>query len=195
MSEDKRLTETVAASVRRWYDEHGWQRDAGSGLFRDTATFSGAGSSGSPGAAHYEARSYQDLDGTFGAGRYFIDAASGALAHSEYIPWSSEFSARICIDISGVALREARQRLGDHGLYIQANLAQLPLGDNSIDGGVSAYTIQHIAADEQALAVQELARVLATGHYLYILTGVEPTLRHWAYRLLRPVLRGSTYKG
>lgn len=183
----------VAASVRRWYDEHGWQRDGATGLFRDTATFSGSGS-GSSGAARYEAQSYKDQDRLFGAGRYFMDAASGAVVHAEYVPWSREFSKRICIDISMVALREARVRLEQHGAYVQADIARLPLKDGVVDGGLSAYTIQHVAADEQLAALREIARVLAPGATFCIITGIEPALRAWIYKLLRPFLKKMTYK-
>lgn len=183
----------MAGSVRRWYDEHGWQRDAGTGLYHDTATFSGAGT-GSAGAALYEAQSYKDLNDFFGAGRLFLDAASGPIAHAEYLPWSAGYTNRVCLDLSVVALREARTRTGTHGLYINGDLTRLPLRDDSIDGGVSAYTIQHIDAEQQLAALQELIRVLAPGHGFCIITGIEPPLRRWAFALLRPLLRNLTYK-
>lgn len=183
----------MAGSVRRWYDEHGWQRDAGTGLYHDTATFSGAGT-GSAGAALYEAQSYKDLNHFFGAGCHFLDAASGPIAHAEYLPWSSGYERRICIDISVVALREARTRAGTHGVYINGDLTRLPLRDGSIDGGVSAYTIQHIDAEQQLAALRELTRVLAPGRSFCIITGIEPPLRRWAFAMLRPLLRNLTYK-
>jgi SAM-dependent methyltransferase len=191
--EKERPKDTVGGSVRRWYDEHGWQRDGRTGLYNDTATFSGAGS-GSAGAALYEAQSYRDLNDGFGTGRYFLDAASGPIAHAEYLPWSAGYKNRICMDLSIVALREARARVGPHGIVINGDLTRLPLRDDSIDGGVSAYTIQHIDAEHQLTALRELIRVLAPGRSFCILTGIEPPLRRWAFVMLRPLLRKLTYK-
>lgn len=184
---------TVAASVRRWYDQHGWRRDEGSGLYRDTATFSGAGSR-SAGAAYYEARSYERLNGRFTSGRYFLDAACGALAHREYLPWSANFDARICVDISSLALNEARAKLGSHGFYVQANVAELPLADSTIDGGLSAYTVQHVNADDQLPVLREFIRVLSPAATFVIISGVEPAIRSFFYRVFRRLLRGLTYK-
>ncbi|MEZ5861310.1 MAG: class I SAM-dependent methyltransferase [Geminicoccaceae bacterium] len=193
MRDDVRPKDAVGDSVRHWYDEHGWQRDAGTGLYNDTATFSGAGT-GSAGAALYEAQSYRDLNGGFGTGRLFLDAASGPIAHAEYVPWSAGYKHRVCIDLSIVALREARARVGAHGIFINGDLTALPLRDGSIDGGVSAYTIQHIDSRQQLAALRELVRVLAPGGSFCIITGIEPPLRRWAFTLLRPLLRKHTYK-
>lgn len=184
---------TVAASVRRWYDEHGWRRDEATGLYRDTATFSGAGSC-SAGAAYYEARSYERLNDRFPGGRYFLDAACGALAHREYLPWSSKYAARICVDISSLALSEARAKLGPHGCYVQANIVELPLADSSISGGLSAYTVQHVNADDQLPVLREFVRVLSPGSTFVIISGVEPVIRSFFYRTFRGLLRQFTYK-
>lgn len=193
MHDDVRPKDAVGDSVRHWYDEHGWQRDVGTGLYNDTATFSGAGT-GSAGAALYEAQSYRDLNDGFGTGRHFLDAASGPIAHAEYVPWSAGYTNRICMDLSIVALREARARVGAHGIFINGDLTGLPLRDDSIDGGVSAYTIQHIDAEHQLAALRELIRVLAPGRSFCIITGIEPPLRRWAFVMLRPLLRKLTYK-
>lgn len=184
---------TVAASVRRWYDQHGWRRDDATGLYRDTATFSGAGSR-SVGAAYYEATSYERLNNRFTGGRYFLDAACGALAHREYLPWSAAFDARLCVDISSLALDEARSKLGSHGLFVQANIAELPLADGSIDGGLSAYTVQHVAADDQVPVLREFVRVLSPGATFVIISGVEPAIRSFFYRAFRGLFRRFTYK-
>jgi SAM-dependent methyltransferase len=184
----------VAESVRRWYDEHGWQRDEATGLYRDTATFSGAGGSGSAGAAFYESSSYHSLKPLFTRGRFFLDAASGALAHLEYLEWSRDYGCRICVDISGVALREARRKLKGHGVCLQADVARLPLRDAAVDGGISAYTVQHVAAERQLDVLREFYRVMAPGSRFYIITGLEPSLRRWCYALLRGVARRITYK-
>jgi SAM-dependent methyltransferase len=184
---------TVAASVRRWYDQHGWRRDEATGLYRDTATFSGAGSR-SAGAAYYEARSYERLNDRFPGGRYFLDAACGALAHREYLPWSAKYDVRICVDISSLALSEARLKLGSHGCYVQANIVELPLADSAIDGGLSAYTVQHVNADDQLPVLREFVRVLSPGSTFVIISGIEPAIRSVLYRAFRGLLRRFTYK-
>ncbi len=179
--------------MQRWYDEHGWQVDEATGLYRDTATFSGAGS-GSAGAALYEELAHANLTDHFGTGRYFLDVASGPVAHDSYVPWSAAYQTRICVDLSNVALAAAKRRLGAHAFCVQANLACLPFPDGSIDGGVSAYTVQHIPEDRQEIAIAELVRVLAPGRHFLIITGIEPPLRHFLFKLLRPVFHKLTYK-
>ena len=49
-------------------------------------------------------------------GRYLLDAGSGPVQYPEYQTYSQGYQRRVCADISHVALKEARKRLGDHGL-------------------------------------------------------------------------------
>jgi len=96
-------------------------------------------------------------------GKYLLDVASGPVQYPEYLMYSQGYAARICVDISFAALRQAQQKLGAHGIYILGDITNLPLADGAVDGAVSLHTIYHTPADEQASAFREIHRVLATG--------------------------------
>ena len=95
------------------------------------------------------------------SGTYLLDAASGALQYSDYLQYSANYTYRVCVDFSFQALSEARKKLGDKGLYILADMCNMPFKDQVMDGFVSLNTIYHIPKDEQALAIRELYRLLA----------------------------------
>jgi SAM-dependent methyltransferase len=75
----------------------------------------------------------------------------------------SGFTYRVCVDLSFVALTEARRRLGSRGIYILADIADLPFQDGALDAVVSLHTVYHVPPDEQSAAVGELVRVTRPG--------------------------------
>ena len=62
-----------------------------------------------------------------------------------------------------VALKEAKRRLGSHGIYVLGDITNLPLIDDAVDGVVSLHTIYHVAEDQQKTAFHEIYRVLKRG--------------------------------
>ncbi len=70
-------------------------------------------------------------------GQYLLDAGSGPVQYPEYLTYSEGYQARVCMDISIVALKEARKRLGDHGRYVVGDIAHLPFKSDVFDGIVS----------------------------------------------------------
>ena len=95
------------------------------------------------------------------SGRYLLDAASGPVQYEEYLAYSAGYRARVCVDISFRALVEARKKLGDRGLYVLADVSNLPFRDDTFDAVVSLHTVYHVPKDEQERAFRELFRVLA----------------------------------
>ena len=95
------------------------------------------------------------------SGTYMLDAASGALQYSDYLQYSSNYKYRVCVDFSFQALSEAKKKLGDKGIYILADMCNMPFKDHIMDGFVSLNTIYHIPKDQQVIAIQELYRLLA----------------------------------
>ena len=57
--------------------------------------------------------------------------------------------------------KEARKRVGEHGLYVVADIANLPFKPDVFDGVVSLHTIHHLPEGEHLRAFDELYRVLA----------------------------------
>jgi len=96
-------------------------------------------------------------------GKFMLDAGSGPVQYPEYLEYSNGYHYRVCADISITALLEARKRLGGHGLYVAADIANLPFKPNSFDGIVSLHTIHHLPESEHLKAFKELYRVLDEG--------------------------------
>jgi hypothetical protein len=97
----------IRQSVKQWYDDFGWRRNE-TGVYNDTALFSQQ-SNTAYGA--YEVASHLSLVDRLSGGDFVLDAASGAIAHPEYLAYSWFYKYRVCVDISLEALREAQAKL------------------------------------------------------------------------------------
>ncbi len=104
-------------------------------------------------------------------GRYLLDAGSGPVQYPEYLEYSRGYQYRVCADISITALKEARKRVGEQGLYVVADMANLPFKPGSFDGVVSLHTIHHLPEAEHLRAFDELYRVLAPGSTAAVVNG------------------------
>lgn len=96
-------------------------------------------------------------------GKYLLDAGSGPVQWPEYLTYSQNYQYRVCLDISIVALEEARHRLGAKGLYVVSDVANLPFKADVFDGLVSLHTLHHIPPAEQPDAYTGFVRVLKPG--------------------------------
>jgi ubiquinone/menaquinone biosynthesis C-methylase UbiE len=146
-------------AVMRFYDQNGWQRTE-SGVFHDAAInedFRAVTRSYIRGC-HLRVNNHLPQ-----GGKYILDVASGPIQYDEYLTYSKNFEKRICCDVSLEALKGAAARLGDKGIYIQGDITNLPLKDESVDGFVSMHTVYHVPADKQMLAFRELERVTRNG--------------------------------
>ena len=166
----------VKQQVRQFYDQIGW-KTVGEGVYQN---------------AQYEdlrpvSREYIHLChlrvGRHLAeqGRLFLDAGSGPIQYPEYLEYSRGYQARVCSDISMVALQEARQRIGDrgkggHGLFVVADIAYLPFRADIFDGLISLHTIHHLPMDEHLTAYLELERVLISQRTGVIVNGWDSSL-------------------
>ena len=115
------------------------------------------------------------------SGKLMLDAGSGPIQYPEYLTYSKDYDFRVCADISIQALREARKRVGAHGLFVVSDVANLPFKPEIFDGVVSLHTIHHLPVDEHLQAYQELHRVLKTGRSAVIVNG-------WGIALLPKIL-------
>ena len=105
------------------------------------------------------------------SGRFLLDAGSGPIQYPEYLTYSQGYQRRVCLDISIVALKEARQRIGQAGLYVVADVAALPFKPDVFDGIVSLHTLHHLTSEDQLRAYTGLLRVLAPGSSMVIVNG------------------------
>lgn len=130
-------------------------------------------------------------------GQYLLDVASGPVPYPEYLSYSEDYTYHLCMDLSMTALEEAKRRLGHKGLVVNADITNLPLKDNVLDGIVSLHTIYHVPADEQSKAFREIWRVLKPGSSAVVvyqwgdgsLLMSTILLPYHLYRLVRRILR------
>jgi SAM-dependent methyltransferase len=70
-----------------------------------------------------------------------------------------------------VALQEARKRIGKSGLFVVADIANLPFKPESFDAFVSLHAIHHMPPEEHKRAFQELYRLLSPGKAGVVVNG------------------------
>lgn len=147
-------------AVREFYEEVGWRRTDDDAGFEDARRFDDV----RPETARYIRECHRRVaESLEREGTLFLDAASGPVQFPEYLEYSRGFRHRVCVDLSIRALRQARARLGDHGLYVLADVARLPFRSGTFRAGVSLSTLYHVPAEEQPGAFRELDRVAAPG--------------------------------
>ncbi|MEX0788947.1 MAG: class I SAM-dependent methyltransferase [Anaerolineales bacterium] len=152
--------------VREFYDHIGWSRTEGdryqNARYEDLRPVSRVyiGGSHRRVGRHLPPR-----------GRLLLDAGSGPIQYPEYQEYSRGYQYRVCLDLSRTALLEARERIGSHGLFLQADMARLPLRAGTFDAAVSLHALHHLPVASQAEAVHELARVLAEGGRAVVVNG------------------------
>ena len=146
----------IKQQVRQFYDRVGWQM-VGEGMYQN-ARYEDLRpvSSEYISRCHLRVRCFLNQDGI-----YLLDAGCGPIQYPDYLAYSQGYRYRVCLDISLVALEEARKRIGAHGLYVVADVANLPFKKDIFGGVVSLHTLHHLPVDDQTRAYHDLYRVLA----------------------------------
>lgn len=161
----------VKQQVRQFYDEVGWQ-EIGEGVYQN-ARYEDLRPVSREYIHNCHMRVIQHLNPR---GNYFLDAGSGPIQYPEYLAYSKGYQIRVCADISIVALKEARQRIGDReeggdGLFVVADVAHLPFKQDVFDGVISLHTIHHLPSSEHRQAYLELYRVLSPPNSAVVVNG------------------------
>ena len=171
----------IKQQVKDFYDQVGWQAVA-EGVYQN---------------AHYEdlrsvSRGYihrchlRLLRHLKPAGRFLLDAGSGPIQYPEYLEYSRGYERRVCADISFTALLEARRRIGEHGLFVVCDVANLPFEARAFEGVVSLHTIHHLPEDEHLQAYGELYRCLRPGCTAVVVNGWPGSrMMRWAEPFIR----------
>ena len=171
--------------VRQFYDRVGWQA-VSDGMYQN-ASYEDL----RPVSAAYVHRCHMRVARFVQAhGRYLLDAGSGPIQYPEYLAYSQGYTYRVCVDISMVALREARKRLGAKGLYVVADVANLPFKPAVFEGVVSLHTLHHLTPNDHARGYQEFQRVLQPGCSGVVVNGwKESWLMKRSLRLIQAMER------
>src|SRR5215831_586814 len=157
--------------VREFYDQVGWAQ-VGEGLYQN-ARYEDL----RPVSREYIHNCHMRVKRHLAPqGDILLDAGSGPVQWPEYLTYSEKYQYRLCADISITALKEARNRLGDKGLFVVCDIANLPFKINSFDGVVSMHTIHHLLMSEHRKAYTELFCVLKPEHSAVIVNGWDNPL-------------------
>src|SRR5437763_1497210 len=101
---------SVKQAVQRFYEDVGWQRNESGEPFADAERFEDL----RPVARDYIHACHLRVNRFLKRpGRYLLDVASGPVQYPEYLSYTDGFERRICVDLSRVALAEARKKIGD----------------------------------------------------------------------------------
>jgi ubiquinone/menaquinone biosynthesis C-methylase UbiE len=145
----------IKQNVRDFYDQVGWQQ-VSEGVYQN-ARYEDL----RPVSRDYIHKCHMRVKSHLpNQGRYLLDAGSGPIQYPEYLTYSDGYDYRVCADISIQALLEARKRVGEHGLMVVADVANLPFPLDVFDSVVSLHTIHHLPLSEHPQAYNELYRVL-----------------------------------
>ena len=175
----------VKQQVRKFYDQVGWQLEA-DGLYQN-AHYEDL----RPVSAEYIHRCHSRVGRHLKKnGKYLLDAGSGPVQYEEYMEYLQGYKYRVCADISIIALMEARKKLGENGLFVVSDIANLPFKKECCDGVMSMHTIHHLPREDHHQAYQELFRVLAPASTAVVVNGwTDPPLIGWLDRFVKRINR------
>jgi ubiquinone/menaquinone biosynthesis C-methylase UbiE len=158
--------ENIKQTVREFYDQVGWQA-IGETLYQN-AQYEDL----RPVSQVYLHRCHMRVKRHLAdSGTYFLDAGSGPVQYPEYLTYSECYQARVCMDISIVALKEARKRVGEHGFYVLGDITHLPFKSDVFDGISALHTIHHVPMADKGLAYGELHRTLRPERSMVVVDG------------------------
>jgi ubiquinone/menaquinone biosynthesis C-methylase UbiE len=148
----------IKREVQEFYDEYGWKQ-IGEGLYQNSRY-----EDLRPVSEEYVRRCRRRVKEYLPeGGRFILDGGSGPIQYDEYVEYSKNYDYRVCLDISRLALKEARKRIGTHGLFVVGDLANLPFKEGCFQAAVSLHVIYHLPIEDQETAFREFFRVLSRG--------------------------------
>ena len=157
--------DSVKKEIGQFYDQIGWQLE---GDVYQNARYEDL----RPVSSEYIHRCHMRVKRHLApTGDFLLDAGSGPVQYNEYLTYSQDYRYRVCMDLSVVALQEARKRLGEKGIYVNADIANLPFKDNTFDGIVSLHTIHHVPIEEKVGVYKGLHRTLKPGRSMVTVDG------------------------
>lgn len=98
-----------------------------------------------------------------GVGENILDMASGPIQYEEYLEYSRHYKKRYCVDLSPKALQAAREKIGDHGVFLSGSFFDIQFEEDFFDCAISLHTIYHIDKEKQEAAVRKLISVTKYG--------------------------------
>jgi SAM-dependent methyltransferase len=167
----------VKQQVRNFYDQIGWRMESDG--FYQNARYEDL----RPVAKEYIEKCHLRINRhLIRPGKYLLDAGCGPIQYPAYLTYMEGYQYRLCMDISIVALQDARKRIGDRGLFVVGDISNLPFKPDAFEGIVSLHTLHHLPISEQKKAYQDLYRVLQSGQSAVLVNGwtESPLMMRWS---------------
>ncbi len=161
-----RNMQDIPGQVRQFYNQIGWSMQSDG--FYQNARYEDLRAVSAEYIHHCHLRVNRHLPAS---GMYLLDAGCGPIQYPEYLTYSENYKYRLCVDISMVALQEARKRVGEHGLFVVADVSQLPFSDEAVDGAVTLHTFHHLPLENQVSAYREIFRLLKPAGKAVVVNG------------------------
>lgn len=187
----------IPNQVRQFYDQIGWSMQS-SGFYQN-ARYEDL----RPVSAEYIHKCHLRVNRHLPPkGQILLDAGSGPIQYPEYLTYSKGYHYRLCVDLSIVALKEARKRIGGHGLFVVGDVSQMPFCSDVVDGAVTLHTFHHLPLENQVKAYFELYRLLKPGSSGVVVNGwtdpflmkISMWLVHLVERISKPALSAKETK-
>lgn len=141
--------------VKKYYEEFGWQKTS-EGIYNDEHVYGDQRKI----IVFYDYLNRSILRRNFKRkGVFFIDVGCGA---NPYTTLAQGFNFHVCVDFTKAGLVEAKRKVVN-GMFVMADLTNLPFKTSVSDGTVAMHVLYHLPRDYQANAVNELARITAKG--------------------------------
>ena len=168
----------VKQQVRNFYDQIGWRVESDG--FYQNARYEDL----RPVAKEYIEKCHLRINRHLvRPGKFLLDAGSGPIQYPAYLTYMEGYKYRLCMDISIIALQEARKRISDRGLYVVGDISNLPFKSNVFEGIVSLHTLHHLPISNQKKAYKDLYRVLMPGQNAVLVNGwtESPLMNQWSW--------------
>jgi ubiquinone/menaquinone biosynthesis C-methylase UbiE len=168
----------VKQQVRNFYDQIGWRMESDG--FYQNARYEDL----RPVAKEYIQKCHLRINRHLvRPGKFLLDAGSGPIQYPAYLTYMDGYEYRLCMDISIVALQEARKRISDRGLYVVGDISNLPFKSDIFEGIVSLHTLHHLPVSDQKKAYKDLYRVLMPGQNAVLVNGwtESPLMNQWSW--------------
>jgi len=149
--------------VKKYYETFGWQKTI-KGIYNDACLYEDQRKSN----VFYSHLNLSILRRYFKRkGVFFLDVGCGAKPCTAV---AKDFNFHVCVDFTKAGLMEAKRRIVN-GMFVMADLTNLPFKDSVFNGAVAMHVLYHLPRDCQANAVNELARVTAKRSHCLIAYG------------------------
>lgn len=168
----------VKQQVRNFYDQIGWRMESDG--FYQNARYEDL----RPVAKEYIEKCHLRINRHLvRPGKYLLDAGSGPIQYPAYLTYMDGYKFRVCLDISIVALQEARKKINDSGLFVVGDVANLPFKSECFEGVVSLHTLHHLPLTDQKRAYQSIFCVLKSNHNAVLVNGWTESklMKKWAW--------------